>query len=77
MEYNRALEVLEVISEAVERLLLKCFRWETRLRRFSNELQEATFEDLDHVTICREFEVKSDVTSLLVVTFSIVKYFLF
>ena len=45
-----AWEVHEAISESMERTLSKCFRCKTRLGRLSNKLQEATFEDLDHIS---------------------------
>ena len=34
----------------MERTLSKRFRCKTRLGRLSNELQEATFEDPDHIS---------------------------
>ena len=48
-QYNRAWEVHEFISDAKKRLS-KLFRCQTRLGRLSNELQEATLEDPDHIS---------------------------
>ena len=43
-------EVYEVTLEAMESLPLKFFCCKARLGRLSNEMQEATFEDPDHIS---------------------------
>ena len=40
----------QLISEGTEKLFFKRFRCETRLQRLTNDLQEVTFEDPDHVS---------------------------
>lgn len=89
---DRTREVYEVTLEAMESLPLKFFRCEARLRRLSNEMQEATFEDPNHMSFeiinlfkhsLDKFETskqrvrdKIKCHVILVTTISIVKYLL-
>ena len=47
---NRAWEVYEVTSEAMEDFLLKFFQCEARIGKLSNEMREPTSENPDHIS---------------------------